>query len=43
MFYIYVLKSEKDNCLYVGFSSNLKNRIKEHNEGLVIATKNRLQ
>jgi len=42
MFYTYVLKSEKDSCLYVGFSSNLKNRIEEHNEGLVIATKNRL-
>lgn len=41
MFYTYVLKSLKDDKIYIGFSSNLKNRIKEHNQGQVEATKNR--
>ena len=42
MFYTYVLKSSKDEKLYIGFSENLKNRLTEHNKGLVLATKNRL-
>lgn len=41
MFYTYILKSIKDNKLYVGFSENLKQRIREHQKGLVEATKNR--
>jgi putative endonuclease len=42
MFYTYVLKSLKDGKLYIGFSENLNNRIKEHNNGLVTATRNRI-
>lgn len=41
MFYIYILKSLKDSKLYTGFSSNLRKRIKEHDSGNVISTKNR--
>jgi len=41
MFYTYVLQSQKDEKLYIGFSENLKQRILEHNKGLVDATKNR--
>ena len=41
MFYIYVLKSKKDNDLYVGFTNNLERRIKEHNNSLVLSTKSR--
>ena len=41
MYYIYILKSLLDNKLYTGFSSNLKNRIKDHNQGNVESTKNR--
>jgi len=33
MFYIYILKSKKDNKLYIGYINNLKRRIKEHNSG----------
>ncbi len=40
-FYTYVLKSLKDVKLYIGWTNNLKHRIKEHNKGLVDATKNR--
>ncbi len=41
MFYTYVLRSKKDNELYIGFSSNLKKRFEEHNKGLVEITKPR--
>jgi putative endonuclease len=42
MFYTYVLKSLKDNKYYVGWSNNLKRRIKKHKSGQVNSTKLRL-
>ena len=42
MFYIYVLKSLKDQKLYTGSTNNLVRRLKEHNEGKVIPTKSRI-
>lgn len=41
MFYTYVLRSKIDNKLYVGFCSDLKKRVDEHNHGDVQATKGR--
>ncbi|OGM20088.1 hypothetical protein A2714_01520 [Candidatus Woesebacteria bacterium RIFCSPHIGHO2_01_FULL_38_9] len=41
MFYIYILKSKKDNNLYIGSTNNLKRRFFEHNEGGVYSTKDR--
>lgn len=41
MFYVYILKSLKDNRIYTGFTSNLKHRAKEHNSGKVKSTKHR--
>ena len=41
MYYVYVLKSLKDNNLYTGYSDNLKRRFIEHNSGDVDATKYR--
>ena len=41
IYYVYVLKSEIDNNMYVGYSKDLKNRIQQHNTGHVISTKNR--
>ena len=41
MYYIYILKSLKDNKLYTGFSGNLRKRIREHHLGNVASTKNR--
>ncbi len=38
MFYVYILKSIKDNNLYIGFSNNLKRRINEHNQGKNFST-----
>ncbi len=42
MFYTYVLRSEKDNKHYIGWTNNLKRRILKHSKGLVEATRNRL-
>ena len=42
MFYVYILKSLKDNNLYTGSTNNLEKRLKEHNEGKVFSTKPRL-
>ncbi|MHB9019582.1 MAG: GIY-YIG nuclease family protein [Minisyncoccota bacterium] len=39
MFYVYILKSLKDNKLYIGSTSDLNRRYKEHNSGLVKSTK----
>jgi putative endonuclease len=41
MFYIYILKSLKDNRTYVGYTDNLERRLSEHNSGQSKATKNR--
>ena len=41
MYYVYILKSRLDNRLYTGYTSDLKNRLKEHNSGNVQSTKNR--
>lgn len=39
MYYFYVLKSNKDNKLYFGSTSDLKRRHAEHNRGEVASTK----
>jgi len=41
MYYVYVLKSKKDNNNYTGYTSDLRNRLTEHNEGKSVSTKNR--
>lgn len=41
MYYVYLLISEKDKLLYIGYTNNLKNRLLKHNNGFVRATKNR--
>ncbi len=41
MFYTYVLKSKKDGKLYVGWTDDLKNRLRQHNNGNVLSTKER--
>lgn len=40
-FYVYILLSLKDNNWYTGYTSNLKNRVNEHNKGLTYSTKHR--
>lgn len=41
MFYVYILQSLKDLRTYVGYSSDIERRIKEHNSGRVKSTKHR--
>ena len=41
-FYIYVLQSQKDLNFYVGFTTDLEQRILTHSNGRVSSTKNRL-
>lgn len=38
MYYVYVLFSKKDRELYIGYTNDLKRRIKEHKDGKVRAT-----
>lgn len=42
MYYTYVLKSEKDGKLYIGWTVNVRHRLREHNAGRVIATRHRI-
>ena len=41
-FYVYILKSSIDYTLYTGQTNNLKNRLKKHNLGQIISTKNKI-
>ena len=40
-YYVYVLQSQKDTSLYIGFTENLNARIREHNSGRNISTKHK--
>ena len=42
MFYIYILQSKKDKQFYTGYTTDLKNRLHEHNSGKVFSTKYRI-
>lgn len=42
MFFVYILKSKKDKKFYIGYTSDLKKRFKEHNLGFVKSTKSRM-
>jgi len=33
MFYLYLIQSEVDSSFYIGYTSNLELRIKQHNKG----------
>lgn len=38
MFYVYVLRSETDSGLYIGYSADLRRRIVQHKRGAALAT-----
>ena len=42
MFCTYVLRSEKDNKLYIGHAKNLEERLRLHNLGKVQSTRHRI-
>jgi putative endonuclease len=41
MYYVYVLKSDKDKKFYTGYTNNLKLRFEQHQKGKVESTKDR--
>ncbi|OGN09537.1 MAG: hypothetical protein A3C61_02585 [Candidatus Yanofskybacteria bacterium RIFCSPHIGHO2_02_FULL_39_10] len=41
MYFVYILHSQKDNKLYIGYTEDLKNRYNLHTNGKVLSTKNR--
>ncbi len=38
-YYVYILKSTKNNKLYIGYTKDLKQRLKQHNNGKNLSTK----
>jgi putative endonuclease len=42
MHYTYVLRSQRDNQFYTGYTTDLKLRFEEHNKGHVKSTKDRV-
>ena len=41
MYYVYLLKSTKDNKYYIGQTQDVAKRLERHNAGQVISTKSR--
>jgi len=41
MYFVYILKSEKDQKLYIGFTEDVAKRVKDHNEGKNTSTQSR--
>jgi len=41
VFYVYVLRSERDSGFYIGFSTNLRARLRQHQNGESFATSRR--
>jgi putative endonuclease len=41
MYYVYVLRSDLDRKLYIGYTADLRNRMRKHNSGEVTSTKSR--
>jgi len=39
MYFLYVLKSKKNGDFYIGYSSNIEKRVKQHNSRKVRSTK----
>jgi len=38
-YYVYILQSQKNKSLYIGYTQDLRKRFREHNNGESIATK----
>ena len=41
MYYVYILKSQKDNSYYIGSTSNINKRFQQHNNGYSKYTKDK--
>jgi len=38
-YYVYILQSQQNKSLYIGYTTNIKKRLKEHNNGKNLVTK----
>jgi len=41
-YFVYILKSKKDDSLYTGYTKDIKERLKMHNRGKVFSTKRKI-
>lgn len=41
MYFVYILQSEKNKSLYIGYSPDLRKRLSKHNKGQVPSTKDK--
>ena len=42
MWFVYILRSQKDKDLYIGSTNNVLRRLEEHNSGMVDSTRPRV-
>ena len=42
MYFVYILQSRRDNGYYIGYTADLKQRLKEHNSGKTRSLRHRL-
>ena len=42
MYYVYVIQSLKDKTRYIGFTSDLEKRLKDHNQGKTRSIKHKI-
>ena len=42
MYFVYILQSKKDRGYYIGYTADLKKRVKEHNSGKTRSLRHRL-
>jgi len=42
MYYVYIIQSQKDSNIYIGFTNDLEKRFQQHNSGSVRSTKSRI-
>jgi len=42
MYYVYLIKSQKDNTVYIGCTEDLRKRLKEHNHGKTKSIKHKV-
>jgi len=42
MYYVYILQSQSDKSLYIGYTPNLRARLIKHNKKQVISTKDKV-
>jgi putative endonuclease len=41
-YFVYILQSQRDESYYIGYTNNLEERLKRHNEGRSVFTRLRL-